>query len=106
MKEKEATKRNILSELAYVYDPIGLISPAHVLGKLLYREICDLKLPCDKTVSSWVNQKWERWKLDISNNRVKTPRSIPTKLESVAAWTGTDKFALNISFLNKSIYSP
>ena len=29
-----------------------------------------------------VKQKWERWKLDLSNNRVKIPRYIPTKLES------------------------
>ena len=61
-----------------MYDPIGLVSPACLLGKLLYREICDLKLPWDETVPLLVKQKWERWNLDVSNNRVKIPRSIPT----------------------------
>ena len=35
----QLTKRNILSELASVYDQTVLISPAHVIGKILYREI-------------------------------------------------------------------
>ena len=33
-KEKRPTKRNILSELASVFDPIGLISPSHLIGKI------------------------------------------------------------------------
>ena len=45
MNEKKATKKNILSELSSVYDPISLIFPAHLLGKLLSLKICDLKLP-------------------------------------------------------------
>ena len=35
----QLTKQNILSELASVYDPTALISPAHVIGKILYREV-------------------------------------------------------------------
>ena len=35
-------KRNILSELTSVYDPIYLISWAHLLGKLLYCMICEI----------------------------------------------------------------
>ena len=35
----QLTKQNILSELASVYDPTALISPAHVIGKILSREV-------------------------------------------------------------------
>ena len=35
----QLNKQNILSELASVYDPTALISPAHVIGKILYREV-------------------------------------------------------------------
>ena len=42
-KNHQLTKRNILSELASVYDPTGSISPAHLIGKILYREICEPK---------------------------------------------------------------
>ena len=49
-KEKRPTKRNILSELTSVYDPIGLISPSHLIDKILYREVCKLKIPWDEVV--------------------------------------------------------
>ena len=42
-KEKRPTKRNTLSELASVYDPIGQISRSHLIGKILYREVCEFK---------------------------------------------------------------
>ena len=82
-KEKRPTKRNILSELASVYDPIGLISPSHLIGKILYREVCELKIPWDEVVPLPIKQKWDKWKLDIET-KVEIPRSIPLKQESVA----------------------
>ena len=45
---------------------------AYLLRKLLYHEVCDLKLHGDE---------WQ--KLHITNNTVKIPRSLPTKLESI-----------------------
>ena len=81
-KEKQPTKRNILSEPASVYDPIGLISPTHLIGKILYREVCKLKIPWDETVTSSIKQKWDKWKLDIET-KIEIPRSISLKKESV-----------------------
>ena len=34
VRENRTTKRNIFSELASACDPIGLISPAHLTGKI------------------------------------------------------------------------
>ena len=64
-KNHQLTKRNILSELASVYDPTGLISPAHLIGKVFYREICESKLPWDESVPQTIKRKWEKWKLVI-----------------------------------------
>ena len=50
IKEKRPTKRNILSELASVYDLIGLISPSPLIGKILCRDVCELKIPWDEVV--------------------------------------------------------
>ena len=81
-KEKRPTKRNILSELASVYNPIDLISPSHLIGKILYREVCELKIPWDEVVPLPIKQKWDKWKLDIET-KVEIPRSIPLKQESI-----------------------
>ena len=41
------TKRNMLSMLARIYDPLGLASPTTLTGKLVYRSACDSKIPWD-----------------------------------------------------------
>ena len=38
----EETKRGILTNLAKVYDPLGIVSPVMLEGKLLYRNTCSL----------------------------------------------------------------
>ena len=43
----ELTKREVLANLAKVYDPLGLVSPAMLEGKLIYRDICYQKLTWD-----------------------------------------------------------
>ena len=41
----DVTKRGILRFLAAVYDPLGIASPTMLIGKLLYREVCESRLP-------------------------------------------------------------
>ena len=41
------TKRGILAKLARIYDPLGLISPETLCGKLVYRAVCDSKRAWD-----------------------------------------------------------
>ena len=48
------TKRNILSHLGSIYDPLGFISIVHLLGKIVYRERCELKLPISKEMEQVV----------------------------------------------------
>ena len=77
-KNHQLTKRNILSELASVYDPTGLISPAHLIGKILCREIPESRILWDESVPQTIKLKWEKWKLDILN-KVEIPRSLILK---------------------------
>ena len=41
-EKADLTKRGILSKVARVYDPLGLVSPCTLAGKLLYREACEI----------------------------------------------------------------
>ena len=80
--EKRPTKRNILSELASFYDPIALILPNHLIGKISSCEVCELKIPWDEVVPLPIKHKLDKWKLDIET-KVEILRSIPLKQESV-----------------------
>ena len=40
----QLTKRNLLTTLAKVYEPLGFVSPPTLSGKLLYRKACELKI--------------------------------------------------------------
>ena len=43
--QQTVTKRNILSYVGSIYDPLGTISSCHVLGKVIYNELCDENIP-------------------------------------------------------------
>ena len=54
----DVTKRGILRFLAAVYDPLGIASPIMLIGKLLYRKVCESRLPWDEKVSDRMGQEW------------------------------------------------
>ena len=39
--EKLTTKRNVLSFIAHIYNPLGLMFAIHIIGKIIYREEYD-----------------------------------------------------------------
>ena len=51
-EEVSATKRGILSKLAKIYDTLGLVSPLTLEGELLFRDVCDTKLPWDVEINN------------------------------------------------------
>ena len=73
-----------MSELASVYEPTGLISPAHLMGKILYREICESRISWDESVPQTIKLKWGKWKIDVAN-KVEILRSLTLKLELITS---------------------
>ncbi|XP_046847100.1 uncharacterized protein LOC124440717 [Xenia sp. Carnegie-2017] len=76
------TKRGILSKLAQIYDQLGLLSPRTLQGKLIYREVCEMKLPWDALLSDEQKAKWTNWEKQLPNN-IAVPRSIHTFQEEI-----------------------
>ena len=74
----------MLRFLASVYDPLGLASPTTLVGKLLYREVCDQRLSWDGKVSESTARQWCRFEKSLPN-RVEVPRSITSFQESTDA---------------------
>lgn len=75
-KPVERTKREILRFLASVYDPLGIVSPVTLLGKFIFREVCDQNLPWDEKISDNLGQQWLKF-LKYLPEKVQFARSIP-----------------------------
>ena len=63
--ENRCTKRIILSEIAQLFDPLGLLGPVIIVAKLLMQEIWKAKLDWDETVPQLIYTKWEQFKKDL-----------------------------------------
>ena len=55
----------MLSLLASLFDPLGLISPVMVSMKVLFQEICSDKLDWDETLTDEILEKWSKWVKDL-----------------------------------------
>ena len=58
---KKLPKRTILQKLASIYDPFGIISPTTIIGKNIYRDVCDSKLLWDEELPDLIVSKWKKW---------------------------------------------
>ena len=79
---KNATKRNILSTLPSIYDPLRFVLPCLLLDKIIYRNLCDLKVSWDKEIPIDIQTQWLKWITGLKTE-IKIPRSIPNKNEPI-----------------------
>lgn len=82
MKRAEATKRGILGKVASVYDPLGLVSPMTLGGKLLYRNACQLKIAWDKQLPGDLMKSWSKWESQLPEG-ITAPRTIAKHREPI-----------------------
>ena len=59
--EAEPTKRGVLSQLARIYDPLGLVSPTTLCGKFIFRDMCEQELPWHAQIPRELSKKWKKW---------------------------------------------
>eukprot|EP00794_Sanderia_malayensis_P000965 gene965-biopygen216 len=78
------TKRTVLRGLASVYDPLGIVSPVLLTGKILYRDICDEGLTWDEEITGTLLQRWQRFVKSLPE-RIEIPRSVTPIKEEVTS---------------------
>ena len=81
--QQSVIKRNSLSYVASIYDPSGIISPCHVLGKVIYSKLCDKKIPWDAEAPVHLKNKFVKWVRDTSSLKNETPRLVTLNKESI-----------------------
>ena len=64
------TKRNILSEIAKIYDPLGLLGPIIFYAKLIIQKLWKLKVTWDESVPEIIYTIWYKFcsQLNLVNN--------------------------------------
>ena len=61
LSHRPVTHRSMLSSVASIFHPLGLVSPWVLPGKLLLQEATHLKLDWDQSVSADIQSKWAVW---------------------------------------------
>ena len=73
--KRQPTRRNILSTVAAIYDPLGLVAPFTLQGKQILQEMCRKGTGWDDSPPADLHQKWEVWIADLEGLKsVKIPR--------------------------------
>ncbi len=73
-------RHKVLSNVARIYDPLGMVFPTSLTSKLLYREICDRKILWDKKLPPDLVAKWSEWQDELPD-KVEIPRSLVSNQE-------------------------
>ena len=70
-----ASKREILRFLASIYDPLGIASPTTLLGKFIYRDVCDIRLSWDEELPYHIWNRWQKFEQTLPE-KIDVPRSL------------------------------
>ena len=83
-KTAQSTKQEILSALASLFDPHGLISPVAVAAKILFQELCSEQLGWDDPLPEEKCERWETWLRDLREiGTICVPRCVTTSKGNV-----------------------
>lgn len=71
------SKRDILSEVSRLFDPLGLLGPIIVLAKLIMQELWQLDVHWDESIPSDIDFKWRKPKAQLPIiNQYNIPRCV------------------------------
>jgi len=59
--DSDITRRSMLKFIASIYDPLGLVNPMVVMGKILLQEATRRKLGWDDSVPVDLDSRWLKW---------------------------------------------
>ncbi|XP_067129093.1 uncharacterized protein [Centruroides vittatus] len=71
------TKREILSDLAKIFDPLGWLAPCVVYAKILIQELWKCQLSWDEPITAEVEHKWKLFRNELTLlGNLKIPRFV------------------------------
>ena len=70
----DPTKRNVISVIGQIYDPLGFLSPVTIQFKKLMQELCKVKLGWDQPLGGELLNKWNKLINDLKTSQ---PITVP-----------------------------
>ena len=64
---KPSTRRGVLSTVASLFDPLGLLAPFSLKGKQLLQQLCHEKVDWDEPLDENQMKTWTNWTTDLKN---------------------------------------
>ncbi|XP_044574182.1 uncharacterized protein LOC123258378, partial [Drosophila ananassae] len=78
------TKRQILSDVARIFDPLGLLSPIVVQFKIMFQQLWLLDLGWDTKLPPNIAEPWLKCRADLDTlKRLTVPRFVPNREDSI-----------------------
>lgn len=79
-RQAKATRRNMLSIINSVYDPLGLVAPVMLKAKILMQEACKLDIGWDDVIPDALSFQWQKWLEELQKlEEVFVPRCLKPK---------------------------
>jgi hypothetical protein len=76
----DTTKREMLSSISKIFDPLGLVGPCIIIAKIMLQELWAHNLGWDDVVPENINKKWNNFKNELSKlGLIQIPRFITCK---------------------------
>jgi hypothetical protein len=77
IKEKQPTRRGLLSIVSSVYDPLGFTAPVILSAKILMQELCRSKLSWDEPIEAEHLVRWNAWLKELPKiEQLHVPRCV------------------------------
>lgn len=77
VRHEKITKRSILSTIAKIFDPLGLVGPITIRAKILLQKLWQLKIDWNETVPQDIFTVWMDFREKLKNlNKIQIPRQV------------------------------
>ncbi|KAF0751198.1 Uncharacterized protein FWK35_00016915, partial [Aphis craccivora] len=82
LNDLPVTKRNILSQIASLFDPLGLVGPIVIRAKILMQKLWQLQCDWDKPVPIVIQKEWKSYVSSLNYLReLEIPRYLGTETD-------------------------
>ncbi|XP_025997375.2 uncharacterized protein LOC113005723 [Solenopsis invicta] len=88
-KHAKISKRSILSTIARIFDPLGILGPVIITAKIIMQRLWQLKVDWDETVPSDIQTQWSRYESELHTlNHLQIPRKVASQHSEVMELCG------------------